>query len=568
MPAETSGMPTWLRPVLIVAFVIGLIVSIGDAVSGDRGSSIPFDLSPTNEFGIVTVIALSDADVIGDVRVGDRLRIEAPAELRYLLLVSYPIRATFTDLRTGQTVELSDRPRKPVGPPPPYKILLNAIEAGALLLLLLRGQRLAVTSLAVFLFLTQFTFAASRGAWLGQNALTIYNFVQVPLQSISFAALLVLAASFAWHRRSGRIVARIGFGIAALSGAIGVVASIPMTVPPAVFWFLGIASGAGPNAVLVLVAVALFALAAHNASVTERRRLSILGASVLVGSTISLYSLFGGPPFYDKLETTIAVTATVIMTAGLGYAILVEQMFDFAFVLNRTLVYGLLTTTLAGMIGLADWFVKSRISQAHLADAVNAVVALGIAVIFTQARTWLTRVVERLFFAQRYAAERHLERVGAALAIAEERESINAALVDEVRTWLRLSSVAVFVAHSRDFERIAAYGWGEADCLHLPAEDLLVRTLALEREPLELKSLRWSIDALPEGRGRPTYAVPLFFRLQMIGFVLFGPHRDGTHLDPEERTIVRRLCGEAAIAYKALEYPLVSAPPRLAIVDA
>jgi hypothetical protein len=50
--------------------------------------------------------------------------------------------------------------------------------------------------------------------------------------------------------------------------------------------------------------------------------------------------------------------------------------------------------------------------------------------------------------------------------------------------------------------------------------------------------------------------------------VLFGPHRDGTHLDPEERTIVRRLCGEAAIAYKALEYPHVSAPPRLAIVDA
>lgn len=560
--------PTWLRPLLIVAFVVGLIVSIGDAISGARVSAVPYDLSSTNEFGIFTVTTLKGADVVGDVRVGDRLSVEAPAKLRYVYLLLYPVHARFTDLRTGRTVLMSDPPRKTVGASLPVPIFVNAIEAGALLLLLLRGRRLGVTSLAVFLFLTQFTFAASRGAWLGQSALTIYNFAQAPLMTVSFVALLILAASFAWYRRSGRIVACIGFGIAALSGAMSVVALMPITVPPALFWLLGLASGPGPNAILVLIAVALFALAAQNASVPERRRLTILGASVLVGSTISLYSLFGGPALYDTVESTIALIATVAMTAGLVYAILVEQMFDFAFVLNRTLVYGLLTTTLAGMIGLADWFVKGRISQAHLADAVNAVVALGIAVVFTQARTWLTRIVERLFFAQRYAAERHLERVGAALAIAEERESINAALVDEVRTWLRLSSVAVFAAHGRDFERIAAHGWGEADRSHLPAEDLLVRTLALEREPIELKSLRWSIDALPEGRERPTYAVPLFFRLHMIGFVLFGPHRDGTHLDPEERTIVRRLCGEAAIAYKALEYPHVSAPPRLAIVDA
>ena len=88
----------------------------------------------------------------------------------------------------------------------------------------------------------------------------------------------------------------------------------------------------------------------------------------------------------------------------------------------------------------------------------------------------------------------------------------------------------------------------------LDREHDLVRFLATERGRVQLGDFRQSVRSeLVESGTAPAIAIPIFEGDDLRGFVLYGLHRDGTNLDPDEQEVLETLCQTAAQAYVRVE---------------
>ena len=137
----------------------------------------------------------------------------------------------------------------------------------------------------------------------------------------------------------------------------------------------------------------------------------------------------------------------MLQLAGLGIGIFRFRLWDIDRLVNRTLVYGLLTVLLgavyAGMVltlGHLSGGIGARTPSWAVAGATLAVAAL-----FQPARRWIQQAVDRRFNRRRYDAARTVEAFSTRLRDQVDLATLSAellAVVDQTmqptRTWLWL----------------------------------------------------------------------------------------------------------------------------------
>ena len=75
-----------------------------------------------------------------------------------------------------------------------------------------------------------------------------------------------------------------------------------------------------------------------------------------------------------------------------------------------------------------------------------------------------------------------------------------------------------------------------------------------ERTKIAVGELRSHIaEPFRADGGVPTVAIPIFQGDRLTAFALYGMHRDGTKLDPDEIETLEHLCAAASQAYTSLE---------------
>ena len=162
-------------------------------------------------------------------------------------------------------------------------------------------------------------------------------------------------------------------------------------------------------------------------------------AAILVADLVSL----APPGLWDIVLETLSFGALYL---GVGMAVLRHRLYDIDRLINRTLVYGLVTALLA-VVYTAGVFLLGRLLDPATGDSALAVAAatLAVAALFQPARRRIQQAVDRRFNRARYDAARTVEACSARLRDQVDLDSLATELVAVVDQTVQPTSASLWL---------------------------------------------------------------------------------------------------------------------------
>jgi hypothetical protein len=170
----------------------------------------------------------------------------------------------------------------------------------------------------------------------------------------------------------------------------------------------------------------------------------------LIAMLASLNSDWGGAttPTWILFLQEASFASFALIPIAIGFAILRYRLYDIDLVINRTLVYGLLTALLLGVyvvlaVGLGA-AVRSVAEQENNAIVIAAS-TLAVAALFRPARRRIQDFIDRRFYRQKYDAARTLDAFSMRLRNQVDLETLTGELLGVVRETMRPAHVSVWL---------------------------------------------------------------------------------------------------------------------------
>ena len=322
------------------------------------------------------------------------------------------------------------------------------------------------------------------------------------------------------------------------------------------FDFLGLPSQMLASALVYATSVvyagaaAVFLLTLFSSHGDERQRLQwIVVFPIVLLLRVAVINIPRTVPdwFIDGL-----IALAVLVPLAVAYAVIRRRVFDVQFAISRALVYGALTSLVAGTFLLVDWFMTRQFALTRLTLSAEIAFALVLGSSLNALHGSVDRFVDGVFFRQRHFAERRLAKAAAALARVESIGSVDQFVVHEPVQALGLTSGALFRRneHGSYLRRIET-GWTAADVREFGAHDPLVLHLSTENGPVRLSEVTWG-SRTPR-LANSVLVAPVLLRDQIVAIALYGPHTTGADIDPDEQKAIAPLLERAGAAYDHID---------------
>ena len=164
-------------------------------------------------------------------------------------------------------------------------------------------------------------------------------------------------------------------------------------------------------------------------------------------ATVLIPFSFVGNTLLPDLAWLIGGASVAAMPAAIGVAVLKHRLYDVDLLINRTLVYGALTASLAlvyvgSVVGLQYVF---RALTGEDSQIIIVASTLAIAALFDPLRRRIQDWVDRRFYRNKYDARKTLEEFGATLREETGLEPLSTGLIAVVRETVHPAHVSLWL---------------------------------------------------------------------------------------------------------------------------
>jgi hypothetical protein len=321
------------------------------------------------------------------------------------------------------------------------------------------GIGLAVTG-ASYAYALYALYGVAEGLPMGTTAAWLSSWLFIISVFVGPVFLFYLFPDGRFLSRGWRIFALLLLGVAAVSIASDTLRpdmfrdsfpgfTNPVGVGGAAGSVLGALDDAGQTFVgpsVTLGAAAAMTARFRSAGGSERQQLKwVAYVATLTGLAVPAALISGhGPLAFIAFSLVLAGLFAIPVAAGV--AILRYRLYDIDAVINRTLVYGALTATLAviyiGSVLLLQLLLSGLTQDSGLAVAAST---LAVAAVFRPARSWIQQAVDRRFYRRKYDAARTLERFGARLRDEVDLDALGSELRGVVTETMQPASVSLWL---------------------------------------------------------------------------------------------------------------------------
>jgi hypothetical protein len=226
----------------------------------------------------------------------------------------------------------------------------------------------------------------------------------------------------------------------------GVVNPVSVDVPSALYETLSNIGWPGMAASLLLAAIAMI-LRLRRSRGIERQQVKWIAAAAAVLPLVSTAGVFSYYAGYETVGGLLSTFSFVPIIFAAGYAVLRYRLYDIDTFINRTLVYGPLTASLAlvyfgGVAGLQRLLDPLVGRESQLAIVAST---LAIAALFNPLRRRFQAFIDRLFYRSKYDATTTLTSFSLKLRDETDLEELNHRLVSVVQETMQPAHVSVWL---------------------------------------------------------------------------------------------------------------------------
>jgi hypothetical protein len=181
----------------------------------------------------------------------------------------------------------------------------------------------------------------------------------------------------------------------------------------------------------------------------ERQQIKWFAAAAAL--TLVWITVFG--QYSRGLPEAIVALSFLLVTPSIplatGIAILRYRLYDIDIIINRTLVYGTLTGTLAlvyvGVVTVTQALFRTLTSQQELPQLVVVASTLVIAALFNPLRWRIQSFIDRRFYRRKYDAAKTLQGFSTKLRDETDLEALRGDLVGVVRETMQPAHVSLWL---------------------------------------------------------------------------------------------------------------------------
>jgi GAF domain len=303
-------------------------------------------------------------------------------------------------------------------------------------------------------------------------------------------------------------------------------------IDPALTWLIA--------APYMVTAAALF-IAQYRASSAQKIRIQWMLWSLVpffVGVLARDVSVLG---FIGTLAlNSVGVSLGV---SGFLFAILRHRMVDVSVVIDKTLVYGATTTLVVGVIAAANSLALRATLGEGASLLLQVIVPLALGIVLGKVRTYMDKLVERVFFRKKYLAEKALRNFARHCGHIENVQRLLDSAVTELRRHTRTPALALYEISDQGYERVRQSG-DVGYPQHLDIDDPVVVAARAERKAMELSDFTSNL-------GKDGCVIPISVLGRLRG-VLVLANRPGEHYASDEKTLLTRVVRDVGAAWRIL----------------